>query len=137
MKFFLNFVLGVIFGFGLIISGMFNPKTIDLLLMWSTDWDASLLFAITGIVIASIFSFFIVAKLNINFLDTLIKKSDYKLNLYRILGTSFFGLGWGISGYCVSTATINLAFNEWENLLFFTFMILGFYGPSFFKKITL
>ena len=137
MKFFLNFVLGVIFGFGLIISGMFNPKTIDLLLMWSTDWDASLLFAITGIVIASIFSFFIVAKLNINFLDTLIKKSDYKLNLYRILGTSFFGLGWGISGFCVSTATINLAFNEWENLLFFTFMILGFYGPSFFKKITL
>ena len=137
MKFFLNFVLGVIFGFGLIISGMFNPKTIDLLLMWSTDWDASLLFAITGIVIASIFSFFIVAKLNINFLDTLIKKSDYKLNLYRILGTSFFGLGWGISGFCVSTATINLAFNEWENLLFFTFMVLGFYGPSFFKKITL
>ena len=65
------------------------------------------------------------------------KNEQTELNAKAIIGSILFGIGWGLSGLCVSSATINLAFGEWQSALFFLFMMVGFYCPQFLKKITL
>ena len=64
------------------------------------------------------------------------KDKQIDLNAEVIIGAILFGIGWSISGLCVSTATVNLAFGHSQSTLFFLFMIIGFYCPQFFKKIT-
>ncbi len=137
MKFIINFLLGLIFGFGLILSNIFDPKTIILFFQWDTNQNSTILFTIFGIIMTSLIFSFIGFKVNIKSKNVFLKNQDSNLQRSQIFGAVLFGAGWGLSGLCVSTATINLAFNEWQNLLFFVFMVLGFYGPSFFKKITL
>ena len=136
MKFIVNLLLGIIFGFGLILSNIFEPKTVVQFLPATSSWNPSLLLTIVGILTVS--------NIFIKLADKVIlpQKTFYfafhedTLDRNLLLGSSLFGIGWGLSGLCVSTATLNLAFNNKESLLFFCFMFLGFYGPHFFKKIT-
>ena len=137
MRFFVNFLLGVTFGFGLILSNVLDPKTINLFLSGSPKWDPSVILTILGIILASSLSLFFLKKPNTNFKNNFPISEGNILNRQIVLGCALFGVGWGLSGLSVSTATINLAFNEWQSVLFFIFMILGFYGPQFYKKITL
>lgn len=137
MKFLLSLLLGVTFGLGLILSKLFEPATVITFLNWSENWSPSFLFAVMGMVLVAPIFFILNKKFNL--LDeTLVNKDQpSSLNTKVIIGSILFGIGWSISGLCVSTATINLAFGEWHSVLFFIFMILGFYCPQFLKKITL
>ena len=137
MKFIINLFLGISFGFGLIISNIFNPQGILPFLPISDEWSPSILFTIGGMFLVS----FLFLKLNKKIFhdkdNNFSPSSKLGLNRNIVLGSALFGLGWGLSGLCVSTATLNLAFNTWETGLFFLCVLLGFYGPTFFKKIIL
>lgn len=137
MKFLFNFLLGVTFGLGLILSRVFEPETVIAFLNWNKDWNPSFLYTIFGMILVS--SIFIILRKRYQLIDASFMKKHKKtsLNAKVIMGSILFGIGWSISGLCVSTATINLAFGEWQSGLFFMFMIVGFYCPQFFKKITL
>ena len=137
MKFLINLLLGITFGFGLILSGISNPKTVSLFSPESQNWNTSLLFTVCTIIVISIIFQIVTKKVNFYNNNEFFPKQSNTLTRHYILGAMFFGVGWGLSGLCASTATINLVFNDWESFLFFGFMVLGFYGPKFFKKITL
>ena len=137
MKFLINLLLGITFGFGLILSGISNPKTVSLFSPESQNLNTSLLFTVCTIIIISIIFQIVTKKVNFYNNNEFFPKQSNTLTRHYILGAMFFGVGWGLSGLCASTATINLVFNDWESFLFFGFMVLGFYGPKFFKKITL
>ena len=133
----MNFLLGIIFGFGLIISNIFNPKNSTLFLPMGPAWDSSILLTVGSIITFSTLFFFFIRKKSLTINNHFLVNQRSYLDRYNLIGSILFGIGWGLSGFCVSSATINLAFNNWESLLFFIFMLLGFYAPQFFRKIIL
>ena len=132
-----NLLLGITFGSGLILSKSFEPTTITTFLSLTENWNPSFLYTIIGMILVSGISFFIEKKFNLADRFFLRKEKQTDLNAKVIIGAILFGIGWSISGLCVSTATINLAFGHSQSMLFFLFMIAGFYCPQFLKKITL
>ena len=132
-----NLLLGITFGSGLILSKSFEPTTITTFLRLTENWNPSFLYTIIGMILVSGISFFIEKKFNLADRFFLRKEKQTDLNAKVIIGAILFGIGWSISGLCVSSATINLAFGHSQSTLFFLFMITGFYCPQFFKKITL
>ena len=137
MKFLINLLLGISFGFGLILSGISNPKTVTLLSPGSRDLNISFLFTVCTIIIISTLFQIVTKKVYFCGKNEFFAKRSNTPTHHYVIGAIFFGVGWGLSGLCASTATLNLVFNAWESFLFFGFMVLGFYGPKFFKKITL
>ena len=63
---------------------------------------------------------------------TNLKKIDHAL----IIGSSLFGLGWGISGYCPGPAIALLAAPNWEFLVFIPTMLLGYAAQRYLSKPT-
>ncbi|CAD8165109.1 unnamed protein product [Paramecium octaurelia] len=95
-------VVGLVFGSGLVISGMAKRSKILGFLTFNKSWDPSLMFVMLGAVSLNLITF--------NLLDKPIlaekwdlptnKKIDFKL----LLGASIFGIGWGIGGLCPGPA---------------------------------
>jgi uncharacterized membrane protein YedE/YeeE len=137
MKFFLNLLLGVTFGLGLILSNIYKPATITSFLSWNKSWVPSFLYTIVGMILAVPIVLLFTKKFNLFEAHLINTNEQTALNTKVIIGSILFGIGWSVSGLCVSTAAINLVFGEWQSALFFCFMILGFYCPQFFKKLTL
>ena len=137
MKFLINFVLGITFGFGLILSNIFDPTTVTLFLQLGDEWNPSILLTLGGIIVFSLVFLNLVNFKTSHTSNQFFLNQETNLNHKVVLGSALFGIGWGLSGLCVSTAAMNLAFNKFESILFFLFMFLGFYGPKLFKKIML
>lgn len=137
MKFLLNLLLGVTFGLGLILSEIFEPITVIEFLSWNENWDPSFLFAILGMLFVEFIILLVRTKSSLIDRSSTKKIKQISINAKIIIGSILFGIGWSLSGLSISTATINLAFGEWQSVLFFIFMIFGFYCPKFLKKITL
>ena len=135
MRFIINFSLGMIFGFGLLISNIFDSTKAKIFLLGSIDWNLSLLATILSSIIVSIILLLLLKTIfQING-DSFLTSQKKSLDRYSLIGSALFGVGWGLTGLCVSTATLNLVFNQWESILFFVFMALGFYAPQFFKNL--
>ena len=132
-----SLLLGITFGSGLILSKSFDPITIIAFLNWTENWNPSFLYTIIGMILVSVIFFSVENKFNLADGFFIKKDKQTDLNAKVIIGAILFGIGWSISGLCVSTATVNLAFGHSQSTLFFLFMIVGFYCPQFFKKITL
>jgi uncharacterized membrane protein YedE/YeeE len=137
MNFLFNFFLGVSFGSGLILSKIFEPTTIISFLSWTENWSPTFLYALIGMKLVTA-AFLLFEKKFAVTKGVLIRTDEQTyLDAKVIIGAILFGTGWGISGLCASTAVINLAFGNWQSILFFLSMIVGFYCPQFFKKVIL
>ena len=137
MNFLFNLILGVTFGLGLLFSKFFDPVTVVSFLSWTKNSDPSMLIAITGMVLTTLIFFTLCKRVKLVKVQKTSKPEQTNLNIEVIIGSILFGIGWSVSGLCVSTATINLVFGEWQTALFFLFMIGGFYCPRFLKSIML
>jgi len=117
MKKILYFLSGSIFGVGLIISGMSNPQKVLSFLDVFGNWDPSLLFVMIGAIsITAIY--FIVMK------DKFTKLSiDKKL----IVGSSIFGIGWGLVGICPGPAVVIIGSANIKGVIFFIALLIGMF----------
>ena len=117
---------GMIFGVGLVISGMTNPGKVIGFLSISHNWDASLIFVMGGAIIVTAPFFYLLQNKNktVPGLDiNLPKKKD--INKKLLLGSSLFGIGWGLVGLCPGPAISSLALFEPITLIFLGAMYLG------------
>ena len=117
---------GIIFGIGLVISGMTNPAKVIGFLSLTYNWDASLIFVMGGAIIVTAPVFFILKNKTSSSLGLEIKlpqKKDLDKNL--LLGSSLFGMGWGLVGLCPGPAITSIAFFEPLTIIFIVFMVVG------------
>ena len=122
----LSLTCGVIFGVGLVISGMTNPEKVIGFLSITHDWDASLIFVMGGAILVTTPIFFLLkyqvkSLLSARITLTEIKNVDRKL----VLGSAFFGIGWGLVGLCPGPAISSIAFFEPITFIFLVSMIAG------------
>jgi hypothetical protein len=112
------FGAGLLFGVGLWLSGMANPRKVLDFLDVAGNWDPSLLLVMGGAVAvtASVFRP-LLKRTPINF------KSQIDAPL--IIGAVLFGIGWGIGGYCPGPALTALANLNAEAFIFVAAMIAG------------
>ena len=122
----LSLACGVIFGVGLVISGMTNPEKVIGFLSITHDWDASLIFVMGGAILVTtpiflLLKFQVKPLLSSRITLTEIKHVDRRL----ILGSVFFGVGWGLVGLCPGPAISSIAFFEPITFIFLVSMIAG------------
>jgi uncharacterized membrane protein YedE/YeeE len=109
---------GFLFGIGLWVSGMANPKKVLGFLDVTGDWDASLMLVMGGAVAVTLVGFRI-------FRTRLLMPAFKDIDLPLVAGAAIFGAGWGIAGYCPGPAITALATLSTESVVFVAAMIAG------------
>jgi uncharacterized membrane protein YedE/YeeE len=127
-KLFIYLLSGLIFGLGLAISGMTDPKIVQGFLDIFGDWNLSLIFVmVAGISITSI-GYRIIFKNDKPNQDEQFFISTKKLiDKPLILGAVIFGLGWGLYGFCPGPAIASLASLNPQTFAFVFSMAFGMF----------
>lgn len=119
-------VAGVIFGLGLIISGMTNPAKVIGFLDLFGNWDPSLMFVMVGAIGVSFFAFRKATRLPASLLKEEIKlPTARQIDMPLVLGSVVFGIGWGLVGLCPGPAVASLAVGGFDIVLFVIAMFIG------------
>ena len=128
MRYLFTCLSGLIFGFGLTLSGMLNPYKVYSFLDISRNWDPSLAFVMIGGILITIFGFRLTFKRpkplhEENFYLPIYKNIDFKL----IGGSAIFGIGWGIGGLCPGPSIAILSSNFFPSIIFTISMLIGLF----------
>lgn len=121
-----EFVVGLLFGLGLILSGMTNPgKVIGFLDLFGA-WDPSLAFVMGGAIFVGLFAFALAKKRTTNFLGTAMQlpKSN-QIDKRLVIGSLVFGAGWGLAGFCPGPGIVSMASGNLKASIFVLAMIAG------------
>ena len=117
---------GIIFGLGLIISGMTNPDKVIGFLSITHNWDASLIFVMGGAILVTLPIFYFMKNKKVSYLDLklqLPKKNNLDKKL--LIGSVCFGVGWGLVGLCPGPAISSISFFNISTFIFLPAMFLG------------
>ena len=121
------FIAGLIFGIGLLISGMANPLKVQNFLDVFGNWDPSLAFVMGGAIAVTLPGYHWLRKKARPFLaDSFQWPSRNDIDLRLIGGSALFGIGWGLSGFCPGPALTALPFLATGTLIFVPAMLAGF-----------
>ena len=123
---FSQYLIGVLFGFGLLISGMSNPQKVLSFLDISGKWDPSLLFVMGGAVLVGLAGFYLVSKRSEAFFGGALHIPTRRdISRPLIIGSLVFGAGWGIAGFCPGPAIVALGSGHLKALVFVIAMMVG------------
>ncbi|MFK4506212.1 YeeE/YedE family protein [Bradyrhizobium daqingense] len=125
-----QFAIGLIFGLGLIVSGMSNPAKVlnflDLGGIPAGTWDASLAFVMAGAVAVTFIGFNRVLKrARPVFAERFYLPTRGDIDVRIIAGPAIFGIGWGLAGFCPGPALTALGFGSVSAVIFAAAMFVG------------
>jgi uncharacterized protein len=117
---------GLLFGGGLLLSGMTNPATVLAFLDFAGDWNPALAFTMAGAVLVAAPAFHLVRRSHRSLLGAEVRLPDRTLIDSPLLGGSvLFGVGWGLSGICPGPGLLLLATGTREALAFMASVAIG------------
>ncbi|MDC9580623.1 YeeE/YedE family protein [Xenorhabdus sp. PR6a] len=117
---------GVIFGLGLIISGMANPAKVLGFLDLAHPWDPSLAFVMMGAILVGLVGFMLAKRRQYALCGTPMILPDQRQIDWRLMGgAALFGLGWGIAGICPGPGLVLLGAGHTKGSAFIVAMIIG------------
>ena len=120
------FLCGLIFGVGLLISGMANPEKVLGFLDLSQPWDPSLVFVMIGAIAVGIVGFALVKGKKRAFCGVpILLPANNTIDRTLVVGAILFGLGWGLAGTCPGPALVLLGAGVGKGLLFILAMLVG------------
>ena len=121
-----EFVVGLIFGLGLMLSGMTDPGKVIGFLDLFGNWDPSLALVMGGAIAVGFFAFALAKKRTTNFLGgALHLPKSTQIDKRLIWGNVMFGAGWGLAGFCPGPALVSMATGQDKALVFVLSMVLG------------
>ena len=117
---------GLVFGIGLIISGMTDPSKVIGFLDLAGAWDPSLGFVMGGAILVGLVAFRFAAGRDRSLLgDAMRLPTATHIDRRLVLGGLAFGAGWGLAGYCPGPALASLAGGGSKPLIFVGAMVAG------------
>ncbi|MEM8751003.1 MAG: DUF6691 family protein [Pseudomonadota bacterium] len=129
MKTVIGFFGGLLFGIGLVVSGMSNPaKVLNFLDVFGT-WDPSLAFVMCGAVLVAFIGYRIVLKRPAPvFSDVFHLPTKQDVDGQLLTGASLFGVGWGLGGFCPGPAFTALPLLSTGIIAFFPALLIGMWA---------
>lgn len=127
LRSFAALVSGAIFGFGLSLSGMLDPtRVIGFLDVGGGNWDPTLAFVLGGAVTVATVGMALVRRMATPVLDDRFHlPPPGRIDRPLILGSTLFGLGWGMVGLCPGPAVASLSMGLAPTMLFVAAMLVG------------
>lgn len=126
MNILVHAIAGLIFGIGLVISGMANPAKVKNFLDLAGTWDPSLAFVMGAAVLVTFVGYRVAFRRGAPLLADRFNvptKSDIDMRL--LIGAGIFGIGWGLGGYCPGPALVALPLLAQGTLVFVPAMLVG------------
>ena len=121
-----EFVAGLLFGLGLLLSGMSDPgKVLGFLDLLGT-WDPSLALVMAGAILVGMLAFTVAKKRTINFLGgALHLPTANQIDRRLVIGALLFGAGWGLAGFCPGPGIVSMFSGQPKAAVFVLAMVIG------------
>ena len=121
-----EFLVGLLFGLGLLLSGMTDPgKVLGFLDVFGL-WDPSLALVMGGAIAVGLFAFALAKKRTQNFLGGAMRlPGSHDIDRRLVIGAALFGAGWGLAGFCPGPALVSLAAGQPKAAVFVVSMLVG------------
>ncbi|KZS22777.1 YeeE/YedE family protein [Wohlfahrtiimonas chitiniclastica] len=131
----ISLIAGIVFGLGLILSGMANPAVVQGFLDVFGAWNPALMWVMVGALVVSFIAVTILKKRG----QTLLGEPHHlptntPLDQKLIIGGLIFGVGWGLVGICPAPALVLVGEGNSDGLIFAAAMIIGLFIPRLFNK---
>lgn len=121
-----TFLSGLLFGLGLVISGLFSPAKVLGFLDFAGNWDASLAFTLAAAVATTAAGYRLAFAHRKPLLGGSFQlPSASEIDLRLVAGAALFGIGWGLVGFCPGPAIAALATGSGPALIFTAAMLTG------------
>lgn len=126
MTVFTSLLAGLVFGFGLLISGMADPNKVLGFLDLAGPWDPSLALVMGGAIAVGLVAFAVARQRTVSFLGAEMKlPSARHIDRRLILGSALFGVGWGVAGLCPGPALVSIGTGQIKAVVFVSAMVAG------------
>lgn len=121
-----EFFVGLLFGLGLMLSGMTDPGKVLGFLDLAGLWDPSLALVMGGAIAIGVFAFALAKKRGLSFFGVDIRlPTQERITRRLVVGSLLFGAGWGLAGFCPGPAWVSMAAGQNKAALFVVFMLIG------------
>lgn len=127
---------GMLFGAGLVLSGMTNPQKVLGFLDIFDQWDSSLLFVMIGALAITVpgYQWVLRKKQRPLIAEQFNWPTNKQIDKQLIIGAALFGVGWGLYGICPGPAWVGLIYGQWQIGLFIASMLIGMWACKRFVK---
>jgi len=130
-----SLLAGLVFGLGLIVSGMANPAKVLGFLDVTGHWDPSLAFVMGGAIAVGVVAFAMAGRRATSLLGVEMRlPSARHIDRRLVAGSVLFGFGWGIAGFCPGPGLVSLGMGEAKALVFVAAMLVGMGVFEFFER---
>lgn len=122
----IEFLVGLLFGWALLLSGMTDPGKVQGFLDLSGAWDPSLVFVMAGAIGVGVFAFALAKRRTSTFLGGAIHlPTSRDIDRPLVVGALLFGAGWGLAGFCPGPAIVAMAAGQAKAAVFVVAMLAG------------
>lgn len=126
-----GFFCGLLFGLGLVLSGMSDPAKVLNFLDLAGSWDPSLLFVMAGAAGTTFVGYRLVWRRKAPLLAQRFElPTRTSIDRRLVLGAALFGIGWGLSGFCPGPAWTALPLLAPGTLVFVPAMLVGLWAGT-------
>ncbi len=126
MSVLISLLIGLVFGCGLIVSGMSNPAKVLAFLDLAGDWDPSLALVMAGAIAVGLVAFRIAGRRPTSLRGKPLQMPTARQIDRRLLaGSALFGIGWGLAGICPGPALVLLGTGAAKGFVFVLAMLAG------------
>jgi uncharacterized membrane protein YedE/YeeE len=137
MRLIVIYLIGVIFGTGIVLSGMANPAKVINFFDVAGSWDPSLAFVMGGALIVTAIGYRLVfGRKRPIFEGRFNLPTARNLDARLIGGSAVFGIGWGISGFCPGGALPALGTGKPDVFIFVAAMLAGIFGARYLQSLS-
>jgi len=121
-----SLLAGLVFGLGLIVSGMADPAKVIGFLDLAGRWDPSLALVMGGAVGVGLVAFAVTRHRTVSLLGAPMKLPAARhVDRRLVLGSTLFGMGWGMAGFCPGPALVAMGMGEVKAAIFVAAMLAG------------
>ncbi|MCX7279640.1 MAG: YeeE/YedE family protein [Burkholderiales bacterium] len=126
MAFISALLSGLVFGLGLIVSGMANPAKVLGFLDLGGLWDPSLAFVMGGAIAVGAVAFAVAKRRSTSLLGAPMRLPNARhIDRRLVLGSLLFGVGWGVAGFCPGPALVGVGMGLAKAMAFVAAMLVG------------
>jgi uncharacterized membrane protein YedE/YeeE len=131
-----QFCAGLLFGVGLVVSGMANPAKVLGFLDLAGAWDPSLLLVMGGAVLVGLVAFGVARRRSTSLLGEPMRLPQAtRIDARLVTGALLFGAGWGVAGFCPGPALVATAAGSGKAIVFTLAMLAGMVAFEAIEKL--